>query len=569
MPEVASRPVLQWVMTRETRASSARPKSAIRRQDSRSSSWMRSAWARARRLTSSTVPPRAAASATRRTAQLRLTAVGRAAPISALRSSSSRWAPAAVAGLRSPRPSTMAKAPQTPITGAPRTTISRMAATTPATVSSRRTSRRAGSAVWSITSRWPSRHSTEARSSFMEVRMPHPTVSLPVKGEGHHRAASGSGLRLSGRDAGGYAHLAAHARLEDQATVAHDLALHALLHVAAAQGLQPVAEVGVADEVGRQLERGQQLARRHLPDHAPLLGGLDVVLAAVLEIDQVEVGLRRPGQALHGMGQVGPGIELAQHGEDVLVRALGRIERDPLHAGEVAPPDHGLEVEPAAVANQVVAEAEKPVVDGVLAPRLVILGRAEVLEGADRDDAVESAEGVDGDVLPVHDMGFEAVPTAGLGVLAGEGDAHSRAAAVARRPQDRTPAAADVQEPGAGLEPDRIEHVAMLVGLRLLQGLRVIAVVQGTGDVRRLAQAEAEDLVHVVVGSVHLVACGHWLSPPFRCPCQRAADPGQMAEDLFIGLDRRRLVIVESPLLAEGPDDPLHLAEPVAGDGGK
>ena len=73
---VASAPALQCVSSRRAPASTRRPCSPISRHVSRSSAWIRSA-------SSSADPPAATAAATRRTAQARLTAVGRAAASSA------------------------------------------------------------------------------------------------------------------------------------------------------------------------------------------------------------------------------------------------------------------------------------------------------------------------------------------------------------------------------------------------------------------------------------------------------------------------------------------------------
>src|SRR5262249_55861118 len=129
-----------------------------------------------------------------------------------------------------------------------------------------------------------------------------------------------------------------------------------------------------------------------------------------------------------------------------------------------------------------------------------LLGRAEVLHRADRSDRIEAAERVPGDVPPVHEVRLEPSAKAGLVLARGERDADPVGATLADRAQQRPPAAADVENPGAGADPKAVQDQAVLVALRLVETLPEVTVEERAGEVRVVAERGAEDLVHVVEG---------------------------------------------------------------------
>src|ERR1019366_189373 len=83
------------------------------------------------------------------------------------------------------------------------------------------------------------------------------------------------------------------------------------------------------------------------------------------------------------------------------------IERD-----HVAPEDHRLQVEATALGQEARHPLEEVPVDPLLTPGAVLLGRAEVLEGAEARRGVESAEGLRVDLARVREGDIEATPLA-------------------------------------------------------------------------------------------------------------------------------------------------------------
>src|SRR6266705_35680 len=157
-PAVASAPVLQWVRMRAPSGTCFAP--------ARPMAWLVS---RSARKISSAVPasraaaafgsPRCAASSERMrsSAQKRFTAVGRLVASASNAASIAAENSARVRCCSRCASSAMPNAAAQPITGAPRTTIERMASATSAALAQLAYSRRAGRARWSISSRRPSR----------------------------------------------------------------------------------------------------------------------------------------------------------------------------------------------------------------------------------------------------------------------------------------------------------------------------------------------------------------------------------------------------------------------------
>jgi len=151
------------------------------------------------------------------------------------------------------------------------------------------------------------------------------------------------------------------------------------------------------------------------------------------------------------------------------------------------------------------------VIDLVLAPGAVLLGRAEVLEGAQARDGVERAEVFAGDLPRVVEVHVEAVPPAGRRLRGGQGDAQPGAAPAPDEVKERAPAAAQVEHPPSRLDPDLLGHVGVLAPLSLLQAQREIAVVLGCAEIGELSQAEPEDAIDQRAGELEVVALGHGL----------------------------------------------------------
>ena len=82
-------------------------------------------------------------------------------------------------------------------------------------------------------------------------------------------------------------------------------------------------------------------------------------------------------------------------------------------------------------------------------------------------------------------------------------------AALADVVEQRPPAAAEVEQPPPGLDPDLLGDVLVLAPLRLLEREREVTVVLGAAEVGELAQAEPEDPVDQRVGEVDVRAVGH------------------------------------------------------------
>ena len=87
------------------------------------------------------------------------------------------------------------------------------------------------------------------------------------------------------------------------------------------------------------------------------------------------------------------------------------------------PEHHRLQVEAAAVGQQARDPGEDSAVELLLAPRAVLLGRAEVLEGAEARYGVKRAEAVASDLSSVAAVNVEAVPPARGRLRGGQRDA--------------------------------------------------------------------------------------------------------------------------------------------------
>src|SRR5829696_1603325 len=141
-------------------------------------------------------------------------------------------------------------------------------------------------------------------------------------------------------------------------------------------------------------------------------------------------------------------------------------------------------------------QLEEILIDLLLLTCEVIFYRTEVFECSQAHDAVELAEGLDGDILPILYVRLETVPSTRLGVFGRQGQADAMPASFLCGPQHGSPPAAYIEHPEAREEIQRVEHVVVLVLLCLGQGLAEVAVIHGAGDVSGLAEAQPEDLIH-------------------------------------------------------------------------
>jgi hypothetical protein len=148
-----------------------------------------------------------------------------------------------------------------------------------------------------------------------------------------------------------------------------------------------------------------------------------------------------------------------------------------IHRDHVASEHHRLEVQPAAGGQEVRELGGEPSVDVVLPPGLVLLGRAEVLEGAEAGHGVEPAEGVGREAARVLEVDVEPVGAAGSRLRGGQGDAHSAGSSAPGEVEQRAPPATEVKDLPPGCDADLVGHVLVLAALGLLEAQREVAVV--------------------------------------------------------------------------------------------
>ena len=219
----------------------------------------------------------------------------------------------------------------------------------------------------------------------------------------------------------------------------------------------------------------------------------------------------------------------AEEIKDPGVRVARGVNVDLVERNHVAPEDHRLEVEAAAPGQHARGVREQLLVDLLLSPGPVLLGRAEVLEGAEARDRIEGPIGIPVDRSRVLQVDVEVVFEAGGHLRRGQRHADPVCAAAASGVQQRPPAAAEVEQPPSRSDPDLLRDVVVLAALRLLERQREIAVVLGAAEVGELAQAEPEDPVDRRVGELDVSAtghgCGRWRevveSPGTRTPPSR------------------------------------------------
>ena len=200
---------------------------------------------------------------------------------------------------------------------------------------------------------------------------------------------------------------------------------------------------------------------------------------------------------------------------------------DLLDRDHAAAEHHRLQVQPPAGREHARRAREHVAVDRVLAPGAELLGRAEVLEGAEAGDRVERPEALARQLAGVEQPHVEPVPPARRRLCARERHAQRRPAAAAHEVEQRAPAAAEVEHPPPGPDPDLLGDVLVLAPLRLLEADREVAVVLRAAEVRELAEAEPEDAVGQRVGEVELRPIGHGLTvfaPPAGAVRRPAGD---------------------------------------------
>src|SRR5215212_2584008 len=391
--------------------------------------------------------------------------------------------------------------------GSPRPSGWSCSTTSPSTTTARSTS-------WPSAPRAPGRRRAATRTAF---RWP-------------SRARASRSERLGGR----------RLLLEHEPVVVEQLALEADAVRAHARGeRQP--EVGAREparnEPGLEKRLLQAACREPL---APLADCLDVVEPAALAGHEPEVRVRVAYHLLLAEGKAGAGKLAPQQGEVPGVRVARGAYVRLLHRNHVAPEDHRLEIQAAAAGQHARDPPEQLAVDLVLAPGAVLLGRAEVLEGAQAGHRVEATEAVAADLPSVLEVHVQAVPPAGRRLRRRQGDAHPAPATLADEGQQWPPATAEVEHPPARPDTDLLGHVAVLAALSLLEAHGEVTVVLGPAEVRQLPETEPEDAVDQRVGEFEVLASGH-ASGPEPTPTPTQASPGlPTPPEASPGLLRRR-----------------------------
>src|SRR4051812_36523696 len=179
--------------------------------------------------------------------------------------------------------------------------------------------------------------------------------------------------------------------LEDQPEVVEQLALEADAVRADPRG-EREPEVPAREVLRHEPRLEERLLEARLGEAlAPLLDRLDVVEPPAHGADETEMRRRRLLDLLLAEGQERP-WELGLHERDVPgVRVARGVDRDLLDRDHVAAEHHRLEVEAAAHRQRGGHVREEVAIDLVLAAGVEVLGRAEVLEGAEAGDGVERA----------------------------------------------------------------------------------------------------------------------------------------------------------------------------------
>src|SRR5207249_22619 len=113
------------------------------------------------------------------------------------------------------------------------------------------------------------------------------------------------------------------------------------------------------------------------------------------------------------------------------VRVARGMDVDAVHRDHVPPEDHRLKVEPPAGGKHVRDCGEETAIDLILAAGSVLVGRAEVLEGAQARDGVELTKARAGDVARVVKADVEPVPAARRRLRGGQRDTDAGAAPAA------------------------------------------------------------------------------------------------------------------------------------------
>src|SRR5207247_2806314 len=196
------------------------------------------------------------------------------------------------------------------------------------------------------------------------------------------------------------------------------------------------------------------------------------------------------------------------------IRFARRVNVDRVRPDHVAAEHHRLEEQAAAAGENAGGGAEHLAVDLILPSGPELRGRAEMLEGADAGDAIETTESVTGDGAAVVEMHVEAVAAARGPLAPRQRHADPGPATRFHIPQQPTPAAPHVERALPGDEPQLLPHERVLAALRLLQSEREVAVVLGATEVSGLADAQPEDLVDQGVGEIDVALAGHASSGP-------------------------------------------------------
>ncbi len=188
---------------------------------------------------------------------------------------------------------------------------------------------------------------------------------------------------------------------------------------------------------------------------------------------------------------------------------LQGIDIDLLGRDHVATEHHRLQIEAAVVGQDARDPCEQSAINLLLAPRAVIIRRAEVLEGAQARHGVEPTEALSTHPPCVEELDVEVVAPARRRLRTGQGHADPRAAPIADEVQQRTPSTAQVEYPLTRSDPELFGHVLVLSPLSLLEAQREVAVVLGSAEVGELSHAESKDPIGQRVREIEIAAISH------------------------------------------------------------
>ena len=129
---------------------------------------------------------------------------------------------------------------------------------------------------------------------------------------------------------------------------------------------------------------------------------------------------------------------------------------------------------------------------------------------------VEGAEAPPVDLARVLEVDLEPLPAASRQLRRGQRHPHPSPSARPDIGEQRSPAAAEVEQATLGPDPDLLGHVIVLAPLRLLEAEREVPIELRAAEIGQLTEAEPDKPVGQRVGEVDVLAIRH--PPPTYDP---------------------------------------------------